>query len=180
MLRELLKSRGFNVERYRLRDSILRVNDFGAQARKKGRLKRRVYNVKGANHLWHIDKNHKLIKWYIIIFGAVDGYSRLPVSLECINKNKATTVLSCFLKGAETYGIPGRVRSDKGKENVLVADYMIEKRGSERGSMITEPSTHIKNELDAFGEMSLMEFLHFVTSCLLLWKTMNCKIHLMR
>ena len=28
MLRELLKCRGFNVERYRLRDSIYRVNDF--------------------------------------------------------------------------------------------------------------------------------------------------------
>ena len=51
-------------------------------------------------------------------------------------------MLSCFLKGVETYGIPSRVRSDKGKENVLVSDYMIEKRGSERGSMITGPSTH--------------------------------------
>ena len=50
--------------------------------------------------------------------------------------------MSCFLKGIETYGIPSRVRSDKGKENVLVADYMIEKRGSERGSMITGTSTH--------------------------------------
>ena len=28
MLRELLKGRGFNVERYRLRDSIHRVNDY--------------------------------------------------------------------------------------------------------------------------------------------------------
>ena len=51
-------------------------------------------------------------------------------------------MLSCFLKGVETYEIPSRVRSDKGKENVLVADYMIEKRGSERGSMIIGPSTH--------------------------------------
>ena len=51
-------------------------------------------------------------------------------------------VLSCFLKGVKTYGSPSRVRSDKGKENVLVPDYMIEKRGSERGSMITGPSTH--------------------------------------
>ena len=51
-------------------------------------------------------------------------------------------MLSCFLKGVETYEIPSRVRSDKGKENVLVADYMIEKRGWERGSMIIGPSTH--------------------------------------
>ena len=51
-------------------------------------------------------------------------------------------VLSCFLKGVKTYGSPSRVRSDKGKENVLVPDYMIEKRCLERGSMITRPSTH--------------------------------------
>ena len=49
-LRELLKDRGFDAVRYRLRDSIHRVNDFGLHARKKGRLRRRVYNVKGANH----------------------------------------------------------------------------------------------------------------------------------
>ena len=35
MLRELLKGRGFNVERYRLRDSIHRVNGFGTQTKKK-------------------------------------------------------------------------------------------------------------------------------------------------
>ena len=51
-------------------------------------------------------------------------------------------MLSCFLKGVETYRIPSRVRSDKGKENVLAADYIIEKRSSERGSMIAGPSTH--------------------------------------
>ena len=62
MLRELLKGRGFNDERYRLRDSIHCANDFGAQARKKERLKRRVYNVKEAKHLWHIDRNHQLLK----------------------------------------------------------------------------------------------------------------------
>ena len=47
-----------------------------------------------------------------------------------------------FLKGVEAYGIPSRVKSGKGKENVLVAGYMIEKRCSQRRSMITGPSTH--------------------------------------
>ena len=75
VLRELLKDLSFNVERYRLRDTIHRVSDFGAQARKNRRLKRRVYNAKGVNNLWHIDTNHTFIKWYIIIFGAIDGYS---------------------------------------------------------------------------------------------------------
>ena len=84
---------------YRFRDSMHRVSKFGIQSRRKGRLKRRVYIVKGANHLWHIDTNHKLVKWYLIIFETIDGYSRLPVSLECISNNKVHTVLACFLKG---------------------------------------------------------------------------------
>ena len=68
-----MKVRGFNVEIYRLRDSVHRVNDFGIQARKKERFKRRVYNVKGANYFEHVDTNHKLGKWYIIIFAAIYG-----------------------------------------------------------------------------------------------------------
>ena len=78
-----------------------------------------------------------------------------------------------FLKGAEAHGIHSRVKSGKGKENVLVAGYMIEKRCSERRSMITGPSSH-NQQMNAFGEMSLIKFLLFITSCLLLWKTMNC------
>ena len=34
------------------------------------------------------------------------------------------------------------MRLDKGRENVLVADYMITRRGANRGSMITGKSTH--------------------------------------
>ena len=73
---------------------------------------------------------------------AIDSYCRLPVSLKCISNNKAPTVLECFLKGVHTYGLPSRVRPDKGRENVLVAEYVIQERGPGRGSMITRPSTH--------------------------------------
>ena len=142
ILREVLKGRGIIIQRYRFRDSMHRVSEAGIQSRRKGRLKRRVYNVKGANHLWHIDTNHKLVKWYLIIFGAIDSDSRLPISMECIINNKAPTVLACFLKGVHTYGLPSRVRSDKGRDNVLVAEYMKKKRGPERSSMIIGPSTH--------------------------------------
>ena len=72
----------------------------------------------------------------------IDGYSRLPISLECISNNKAPAVLACFLKGVHIYGVPNRVRSYKVRENVLVVVYMIEKSGPGRGSMITGPSTH--------------------------------------
>ena len=62
--------------------------------------------------------------------------------MEYISNNKALTVLACFLKGVHTYGLPSRVRPDKGRENVLVAEYVIQERGPGRGSMITRPSTH--------------------------------------
>ena len=62
ILRELLKGRGIIIQRYRFRDSMHRVSEAGIQSRRKGRLKRRVYNVKRANHLWHIVINHKLVK----------------------------------------------------------------------------------------------------------------------
>ena len=62
--------------------------------------------------------------------------------MECISNNKPPTVLVCFLKGVHTYGLPSRVRSNKGRENVLLVNYMIKERGPGRGSMITGPSTH--------------------------------------
>ena len=60
MLGHVLKGRGLYVERFRLQDSMHRVEGGGIEARTRRRLKRRTYNVKGPNHLWHIDTNHKL------------------------------------------------------------------------------------------------------------------------
>jgi hypothetical protein len=64
--------------------------------------------------------------------------------IKCTNNNKAITIfiVDCFLKAVDSYGLPSRVRSDKGLENVLAADYMFEKMGTNRGSMITGKSTN--------------------------------------
>ena len=47
---------------------------------------------------------------------------------------------SSFLDAVRQFGIPSRVRSDQGGENILVAQHM--HRGDGRGSIITGASTH--------------------------------------
>ncbi|XP_057295760.1 uncharacterized protein LOC130624204 [Hydractinia symbiolongicarpus] len=142
MLRELLRERGIRIQRQVLRESLQRIDKDGIQFRSKRRLHRRIYNVQGPNHLWHIDTNHKLVRWYFITTGIVDGFSRLPVGLFCTDNNKSDTILQCFQFAVGEYGLPSRLRCDKGKENVLVADYMLEKRGTDRRSVIAGKSTH--------------------------------------
>lgn len=103
-----------------------------------GRLYWRIYNVKGPNHLLHIDSNLKLVRWRFVVISGIGGFSRLVTFLKCADNNTSRTVLDCFLLGVDTYGLPVRVRSDKGLENVTVADYILLERGD--GSMITGKS----------------------------------------
>ena len=56
-----LKGKGIKVQRSRVRESLRRIDGIGSALRTRYAIYRRKYNVAGANHLWHIDSNHKLI-----------------------------------------------------------------------------------------------------------------------
>ena len=73
-----------------------------------------------------------MCRWKLVVHGCVNGFSRMIVYLRCANNN-------CFTEATGEYGIPSRVRVDRGGENVLVVDYMILNRG---GSFICGQSVH--------------------------------------
>ena len=81
-------------------------------------------------------------RWRFVVHGGVDGFSRLIVYLTIAGNNRARTVLQSFVSAVEHYGLPSRVCSNKGGENVSVAEFMIRNRGTERNSHITGRSVH--------------------------------------
>lgn len=50
--------------------------------------------------------------------------------------NRAETVLALFRKAMDIFGVPSRVRGDRGGENILVAVWMICYRGINRASFM--------------------------------------------
>ncbi|CAG7727404.1 unnamed protein product [Allacma fusca] len=94
---------------------------------------------------WFADTHVKLIRWKICVRGGIDGKSRVITFLEADDNNKAVNNknnLQAFLKAVETYGLPSRTRTDKGLENIRIVRYMLETRGTNRGSHIFGKSVH--------------------------------------
>lgn len=63
-----LAGQGIVVQRHRVHQSLIRTNPVGAAQRvTTRRLHRRVYQVAGPNSLWHLDGNHKLIRYMVLL-----------------------------------------------------------------------------------------------------------------
>ena len=136
-----LAARGIKVPRQRVRDSLRRIDRIGVYPS--------VYNYTSpcllsisSFALWHLDGNHKLIRWRFVVHGCVDGFSCVPVFLKCNTNNQASTVLRCFIGAVDQWGLPSRIRSDRGGENIDVVRYMIERRGTGRGSALVGRTVH--------------------------------------
>jgi hypothetical protein len=71
----------------------------------------------------------------------VDGCTRTITHLKIADNNEALTTFEAFMSGVEKYGLPDRVRTDHGGENILILRLMLRMRGLNRGSAMTGPST---------------------------------------
>ena len=63
---------------------------------------------------------------------------------------------------------PSRIRVDKGVENVLVCDVMVQARGREGGVLLLVP-LHTTSTSKDYGEMSLDVYVTFITIYSMLW-----------
>ncbi|KAK6307905.1 hypothetical protein J4Q44_G00211760 [Coregonus suidteri] len=137
-VRACLRGEGVRVQLERVRQSLIRVNPQGVVRRAMQQpLHRRQNRVAGPNYLWHI----KLIRWKVVIHGAVDGYSRPLVFLKASDNNRSATVMESFEAAITSYGVPSRVRCDRGGENDHICAFMEQFRGGKRGSSLRGRST---------------------------------------
>ena len=137
-----LHAQGIRTQRYRLRAALHRVDPSGIADHRSRAIVRRTYHVEHPSYVWHIDGHHKLIRWRLVTHGGIDGYSRLITFLRCSTNNTAPTVLSAFSGAVHRYGVPLRVRSDLGGENVDVWRFMIAQHNGDESVVITGSSTH--------------------------------------
>ncbi|KAG8956037.1 hypothetical protein FRC03_011022 [Tulasnella sp. 419] len=137
-----LRQLGLRVQRRRTIMALRSIDDLGNVLRGHCSLRRRCYKVSRPNNLWHMDGHHKLIRWGFVIHGFIDGYCRTITAIKVHSNNRAQTVLSLFYDAIHHYGVPSRIRGDRGGENIEVAKWMLNHRGRHRASFIWGSSTH--------------------------------------
>ena len=110
------------IFRQLIRDIVKALQPGRNEEMKHQRLRRRVYTVKGPNHMWHADGYDKLKPYGLCIHACIDGFSRRLIWLEVSRSNKNPALIcNYFLSSVQDLSmVPRVVRLDHGTENVHV------------------------------------------------------------
>ena len=68
-------------------DYIHRVDHEYTQQRRSCTIQRRVDSTEHPNSVWHINGQHKLIRWRFITHASIVGFSRTITYIRCTNNN---------------------------------------------------------------------------------------------
>ena len=71
-------------------------------------------------YLVHLDGNHKMRRYQIVIHGAVCGFSRFITMMRASDNNRAQTVKSIFVQAVHNHGWPENIRTDHGKSGSYI------------------------------------------------------------
>lgn len=117
-----LRRKGYFVKRATVMKILRELDPEGVDSRKRKRLRRRTYEAKGPNFVWHIDGYDKLKPYGFCVHGGIDGFSRRLIWLEVGPTNKNPEVIAKFYLDAvkQVGGLPRKIRSDDGTENSMV------------------------------------------------------------
>ncbi|KAJ8671866.1 hypothetical protein QAD02_003125 [Eretmocerus hayati] len=133
----------------------------GIARRRANKLKRREYDGRGPNWIWHMDRYDKLKPYGFCIHGAIDGFSRylLWLCTATTNNNLRVTARYFLEAVAEEEGVPTLVRCDDGTENVVIETLQTSLRDehddelSGDNSFIYGPSTHNQRIESYWGQL---------------------------
>ncbi|XP_045024105.1 uncharacterized protein LOC123469355 isoform X1 [Daphnia magna] len=133
LLQGKLVADGYKLQEKRLRASYARI---GLKKAKPGlkQIPRVVYHADSPLQMWHMDGFHKFDGWGFVVHGIVDGYSKAIVGMQVSDNNRSETVVKLLHSSCIIWGTPACLRTDRGGENVLAADYMLNVRGVDRSS----------------------------------------------
>ena len=99
----------------------------GCEIRSRRRLRRRSYNSRGPNFLWHVDSYDKLKQYGICINGYIDGFSRRIIWLEVYVSSSNPKIIAGYYTNVikSRKMCPLRIRTDKGTENSYIEQMQI-------------------------------------------------------
>ena len=105
-MKGFLLARGIRIQWERVRASLWRVDPEGILLRSMqlNLVRRRHYSVPGPLSLWHLDGNHKIIRWGFVIHGCVDGYSQRVRFLGQVQTTRQILYLHCLQRLLKNLG----------------------------------------------------------------------------